>query len=59
MALIANDKVLAVMLSEKEYQALLEKERPQNGSWPWGAKGWQFCPQPDGRTDFFRPASGE
>lgn len=29
MALIANDKVLAVMLSEKEYQALLEKENPQ------------------------------
>lgn len=29
MALIANDKVLAVMLSEKEYQALLEKEHPQ------------------------------
>ncbi|OUO43791.1 hypothetical protein [Flavonifractor sp. An306] len=29
MALIANDKVLAVMLSENGYQALLEKERPQ------------------------------
>lgn len=28
MALIANDKVLAVMLSEKEYQALLEREHP-------------------------------
>lgn len=29
MVLVANDKLLAVMLSEKEYQALLEKEHPQ------------------------------
>lgn len=29
MVLIADDKVLAIMLSEKEYQTLLEKERPQ------------------------------
>ena len=29
MVLIADDRLLAVMLSEKEYQALLEKEHPQ------------------------------
>ena len=29
MVLVADDKLLAVMLSEKEYQAMLEKERPQ------------------------------